>query len=167
MIETTQKDTKQLVPTKYFDVFTFRLMGLTYEQIAAKTGYSSDWIRHMFSKGGVLQQLWLNWLQSAKAESIDEAITMMFGHLPDVVRARIVHAKGQDKGAVESSKMIFKHTLDKDDDSDILRSRPSTLSDARKLMIINAFLNFKVLNAKSDTNNPDGGRDNSESGATS
>ena len=56
--ENIQKHTKSLVPTKYYDMFTYRLMGLTYEQIAEKTGYSAPWVRALFAKGGVLYELW-------------------------------------------------------------------------------------------------------------
>lgn len=91
--ENLPKPTTALVPTVYYDIFTYKLMGLSYEQISEKTGYTRQWIKELFAKGGRLYELWQQWLKTAKEESVDEAITMMFGQLPDVVRSMIMTAK--------------------------------------------------------------------------
>lgn len=115
--EITQNSTKwSLVPAKYYDVFALRILGLTYEQIAEKTNYSPDRIRHLFARGGVLYKFWRSWVEDFKKESVDEALDMMFGHLPDIVRANILHAKSQAMGAVLARKMLFEYTLGKPED---------------------------------------------------
>src|SRR4030042_2315340 len=107
-----QNNTRELVPMAYYEMFAYRMAGLTYKQIAEKTNYSEDWIRHIFAKGGVLYELYQNFLQRAKEDSIDEAMDMMFAHLPEIINKRIMHAKsGDDAGAVISSKMIMDYTL--------------------------------------------------------
>lgn len=107
-----QNSTKtSLVPVVYFEMFSLRTIGLTYKQIAEKTGYHEDRIRHIFARGGVLYQLWSEWLEIAKKNSLEEAFAIMFGHLPDIVRTRVLHAKRFDMGAVASSKIILDYTL--------------------------------------------------------
>lgn len=113
---TTLNNTKSLVPVKYYEIFALRIIGLTYKQIANKTNYSEDRIKHLFYSKGVLCELWLSWVETAKKESIDEAIDMMFGHLPDIMRANILHAKSQSVGAVLARKIIFEYTLGKPED---------------------------------------------------
>jgi hypothetical protein len=45
---------------------------------------------------------------------VEESMNMMFGHLPDIVRANIVDAKSIGTPvAVAARKMIFDHTLGK------------------------------------------------------
>lgn len=115
--EITQKNTKlALVPAKYYEIFALRMLGLTYEQIAEKTKYTADHIRHLFARGGVLHDFWRNWVEDFKKENVDEAMDMMFGHLPDIVRANILHAKSQALGAVLARKMLFEYTLGKPED---------------------------------------------------
>ncbi len=110
--EKPQKHTFELVPMAYYEMFAYRMAGLTYKQIAEKTKYTEDWVRHIFAKGGALNELYRNFLQRAKEESVDEAMDMMFAHLPDIVKMRIKQAKnGTDAGAVVSSKMIMDYTL--------------------------------------------------------
>lgn len=103
---------KQIVPRVYFDMLAYRMAGLTYKQIAEKTNYSEWRVEHIFAKGGLLHDLYKNYLQVAKENSVDEAIDMMFAHLPDITKKLIMHAKtGDDAGAVISSKIIMDYTL--------------------------------------------------------
>ena len=81
-----QNDTKSLVPIIYFDMFSFRVLGKTYAEIAVKTGYSESHVRRLFAKDGAMHEIWLHFQQKAKDSGIDEAYTMMFGNLPDIVR---------------------------------------------------------------------------------
>src|SRR3989338_825034 len=106
--------TKSLVPVKYYEIFAYRLIGLTYKQIGSKTNYSEGYIKHLFCSKGVLFEFWLSWLKMAKEESIEEALTMMFGHLPDIVRANIIDAKttGSMIG-IAARKILFEYTLGK------------------------------------------------------
>ena len=91
--EIAPNSTKSLVNTVYYEMFYLRLMGLTYGQIAEKTGYNQSYIKHIFAKGGVLYDLWQEWKKTAKENSLEEARDMMFGQLPDVVRTMIMTAK--------------------------------------------------------------------------
>lgn len=141
--ENLQKPTNSLVPTKYYDMFTYRLMGLTYEQIAEKTGYTPQWVRELFAKGGRLYSLWQQWLKTAKESSVDDVFTMMFGHLPDITRMRIMEAKSLGANAIASTKIIYKNTIDKVAQNDDKNEEDaSDLSEERKAEILKAFSNF-------------------------
>jgi hypothetical protein len=112
--ETILNDTKSLVPLKYYEMFAFKILGLTYAQIAEKTEYSEARVKALFSNSGVLGKLWKEWVEKAKGESLEESLNMMFGHLSDIVRARILDAKQLGTpAAVASSKMIFDLTIGK------------------------------------------------------
>ncbi len=104
-------DTKTLVPTAYYEMLYLRFMGLNYEQIAAKTNYSHSHVKRLFSKNGVLHDLYEQWKETAKKNSIEEALDMMFGHLPDIVRSRIVAAKGYGAPANTAAEIILRYTL--------------------------------------------------------
>jgi hypothetical protein len=107
-------NTKSLVSTVYYQMFQLRLMGLTYPQIAGKTGYSEDHVKHIFAKGGVLYELWQEWKRAAKENSLEEALDLMFGHLPDIARANVVDAKQTNSPVgIAARKMIFDYTLGK------------------------------------------------------
>lgn len=161
-MEKAPNSTKRLVPAVYYDMFTYRLMGLTYGQIAEKTGYSEGWVKHLFAKGGVLYDLWRKWLDTAKKNSIDEAVTMMFGHLPDIIRARIIHAKSMSAGAVESSKLIMGFTLGEGHLTDPGMASEE-VDDGLSENILKAFSNFGILqNDTADSNNQNGERNNTE-----
>jgi hypothetical protein len=112
--EIAQNSTKSLVSTVHYQMFYLRFMGLTYEQIAEKTGYHQDRVRHIFAKGGVLYDLWQNWLKTAKENSLEEARDMMFGQLPDVVRTMIMTAKSPYTATgVSAGTKIMDYTLGK------------------------------------------------------
>ena len=102
-----QNDTKSLVPAAYFKMFSLRLLGLTYSQIAEKTGYSEVHVRRLFAKGGQLQGLWLDFQKDAIENGVEESKDMLFGHLPDVVRSLIMLAKSNRPGAVRAAGIIM------------------------------------------------------------
>lgn len=108
-----QNDTKSLVPAAYFKMFSLRLLGYTYAQIADKTGYSEAHVRRLFAKGGVLHSMWQDFQQTATEEAKDDSITMMYGHLPDITRALIMQAKSMGPGAIRAAEIIFSYTLGK------------------------------------------------------
>lgn len=108
-----QNDTKSLVPAAYFKMFSLRLLGLTYSQIAEKTGYSEVHVRRLFAKGGQLQGLWLDFQKDAIENGVEESKDMLFGHLPDVVRSLIMLAKSNKPGAVRAAGIIMDYTLGK------------------------------------------------------
>ena len=121
----------RLIPIVYFQIFTLRLVGFRYEEIASRVGYTAQYIRLLFSKGHILNELWLDWVKDAKANCVDEALTIMIGNLPDITRARVQHAKGNDPGAVVSSKIIFEYVLGRPDDArkQRLNNNPQTFAD--------------------------------------
>lgn len=94
-------------------MFSLRLLGLTYSQIAEKTGYSEVHVRRLFAKGGVLHGMWQDFQQTATEEAKDDSITMMYGHLPDITRALIMLAKSNRPGAVRAAGIIMDYTLGK------------------------------------------------------
>lgn len=106
-----QNATNKPLPVKYFEVFTLRLLGLNFRQIAEKTGYSHEHIRYLFSKAGVLSQLWVEFLVEAKKSSLDEAIMMMYANLPDIARNLVNIAKGSDMSGVRAAQIVFSYTL--------------------------------------------------------
>lgn len=112
--EIIPNNTKSIVPLKYYEMFGLRIMGLTYKQIAEKTDYSEAHIKLLFSNNGVLGKLWADWLEKAKGDNVEESLSMMFGHLPDIVRANIIDAKQMGTPtAIAARKMIFEYTLGK------------------------------------------------------
>lgn len=114
MNEIIPNDTKSLVPAKYYEIFALKILGLTYDKIAQRTGYSESHIKLLFSSKGVLNKLWQSWCENAKKDNVDEALTMMFGHLPDIVRANIIDAKSTDSMVgIAARKMLFEYTLGK------------------------------------------------------
>lgn len=148
-------NTKSLVPMAYYEMFGLRLIGFTYRQIAEKVDYSESHVKRLFAEGGILHKVWEDWLIKAKKNCVDESIAIMFGHLPDIVRARVIHAKKFDVGAIVSSKMIFEYTLGRPEEffkrqegwriytvADLIRE--ATLGEKREQELINK--------AESDTN---------------
>jgi hypothetical protein len=111
--EIIPNNTLSLLPEKYYEVFALRITGLTYKQIAEKTGYAESTLKQLFSSEGVLKKFYRDWVAKHKADDLEESLDMMFAHLPDIVRARILQAKGNDMGAFLSSKLIFENTLGK------------------------------------------------------
>jgi len=120
---------------------------LTYAQIAEKTGYSEAHVRRLFAKGGTLYNLWLDFQKDAFEEGVEDAITMMFGHLPDITRALIMQAKSMQPGAVRAAEMIFNYTLDKSPENPALQTevQGDPLTPERKEMILRAFRNFNMI----------------------
>jgi hypothetical protein len=156
-----QNDTKSLVPIIYFDMFSLRLLGWTYAQIAAKTGYSESHVRRLFAKDGAMHEIWLDFQQKAKESGIDEAYTMMFGNLPDIIRNLIEIAKTPDRSAIEASKMILSYTMGKPPEKVNLQvQQPETLADMIKFemkrdQITNAFRNFGLISQKDESAEPE------------
>ncbi len=112
--EIAPNSTISLVSTIYYEMFYLRLMGLTYGQIAEKTGYSQGRIKHIFARGGALHDLWQEWKKTAKENSLEEAQDMMFGQLPDVVRTMIMTAKAPYTATgVSAGIRIMDYTLGK------------------------------------------------------
>lgn len=106
-----QNNTKELLPAVYYEMFGYRMAGLTYKQIAERTGYSESHTRLLFSKNGVLHKFWRSWVEDRKSEVIDQVSDMEFGHLEDIVRQNILDAKRPDSMvAVIARKMIFDRT---------------------------------------------------------
>jgi len=107
---------KAMIPAKYYQIFALKLTGYKYDAIAKMTGYTEDWLRHLFCKGGALYEVWRGWAETAKGEFEEEVMDMAFANLPDIMRRRILHARGMvedDPGAVLSSKIILDYTLGK------------------------------------------------------
>lgn len=143
-----QNDTKSLVPIAYFDIFSLRLLGMTYTEIADKTGYSESHVRRLFAKNGAMHDIWESYRKEAKEGGIDDAITMMFGNLPDITRALIERAKGSGRGAVEAGKIIMHYTLGKPPEKVNLKAEVHEdipISKEEEEQILNAFRNFGIL----------------------
>jgi len=109
--DTLQNRTNKLVPSAYYEMFALRIKGYDMKDIADQTGYSHQHVRNIFSKGGVLYDLWRDWVQNRKADKVEEAMDLMFEHLPDVVKANIAHAMTGTPGAPFARKLIFDGTL--------------------------------------------------------
>lgn len=131
MSDDLQKLTKSgVVPIKYYEMFALRVLGLTYAQIAEKVGFSEGWVRQLFMNSGVLGQLWKSWVEKAKGDSVEEALTMAFGHLPDAMRSNIFDAKQVGTPvAVASRKMLFDYTLGKPVEKHLVKVNVSTFAE--------------------------------------
>lgn len=98
----------------YVNIFTMRFLGLTFDQIAEKTGYNSAYLRRLFMEGGKLHNLYQDFREKAKEMGVQEAVDMMFGQLPDIVRAMIMTAKTPYSATgVSAGKQIMEYTLGK------------------------------------------------------
>lgn len=109
----TPKNTSlDMLPARYYEMFALRMLGVDYQTIATKTGYTYSWVRHVFAKGGALYQFWQDWVAEQKTEKVNESLDMMFAHLPELVKANIIHAKDYNlNGSVLARKIIFDYTL--------------------------------------------------------
>lgn len=105
------KSTNKLVPALYYEMFVLRIQGYDMKEIAQQTGYSHSHVKHVFMKGGVLNDLYRDWVENRKGDKVEEAMDLMFEHLPDVVRANIGHAMTTGIGAPAARKLIFDGTL--------------------------------------------------------
>jgi hypothetical protein len=106
------KGTNLPIPAKYFDVFEWKLLGLTYKQIAERTSYSLIHIKHLFMKGGVLYEYWRDYAENKKSEVIEEMLDMAFTHGPDAMRAHILDAKLTNSPiGIAARKILFEYTL--------------------------------------------------------
>lgn len=153
--EIIQDSTKRLVPSVYYEMLYLRFMGLTYDQIAKKTNYSHSRVRALFAKNGVLHDLYREWLETAKKNSMEEALDMMFAHLPDIIRARIMHAESMGMGSNEAAKIILNYTLGNPErplTQNNIQINNFVISDEKKEQIKKAFSNFKILKQNGNDN---------------
>lgn len=111
MAQRTRDSTKTPVPAAYYEMFALRIQGWDYKEIAIETGYSYDRVKHIFAKGGVLYDLYRDWVKNRKLDRVEEAVDLAFEHLPDIMRANIKHAMTPYEGAPMARKMIFDLTL--------------------------------------------------------
>lgn len=146
-----------LVPMAYYDMFALRILGATYEQIAEKTGYNPSYVRRLFCSGGTLHELYRNWVENKKKENLVEVYDIIVGNLPDIIRARAIHAKTLAKGAVESSKLLLGYVLgDPSAAQTNIQINNVEISKEEEDLISNAFNNFGLIkeekiNVKSKT----------------
>jgi hypothetical protein len=145
-----------LVPMAYYDMFALRILGATYEQIAEKTSYNPSYVRRLFCSGGSLHELYRNWVENKKKENIVEVYDIILGNLPDIIRARAIHAKTLAKGAVESSKLLLGYVLgDPSASQTNVQINNVAVEPERKELIMNAFRNFGLIKEeKNDTSKP-------------
>lgn len=83
----------RLINPVYFQMFRAKLLGLTYKQIADQLGYAEGSVRHIFTRGGPLYEYWQDWKREQMELSADEAMEIMFGHTPQIVRTMAVSAE--------------------------------------------------------------------------
>lgn len=131
-IDDTNRHETAIVSSIYYKMFYLRLMGCTYGEIAEKTDYSIDRVRHIFAKGGVLYELWEGWRETAKDEAIEEALTIMHGNLPDIVRNLVVLARSPIPASIIAARVIFAYTLGNPNTKEfhgVSDSTPKTFTD--------------------------------------
>lgn len=109
-----QNTERRLLPAWYYEAFGYKMAGLNYAQIAEKCGYSHVRVRTIFARGGALYDLYREWVETKKADAIEESVDMMFSHLPDTIRMMVLRAKN-NPGLVglEAGKVIMGYTLGK------------------------------------------------------
>lgn len=115
MKQTTRKSTNNVVPAWYYQAFSLRAMGFSYEQISERMGYKVDTVKHLFCVNGALHDLWIEWIDTSRKMALDESLMIMYAHLPDIIRARAVQAKQNNMIGYLSSQMIMQYTLGKPD----------------------------------------------------
>ena len=148
--------TKELVPMAYYDMFALRILGATYEEIAKKTGYNASYVRRLFCRGGVLHQLYRDWVDNKKKENIEEMFDVIFGNLPDIIRTRAAHAQSLLPGSVESAKLLLGYVLG---DPSAARTNVQInnvqVEPEKKQQILDAFKNFGLIKQeKNDKSKP-------------
>lgn len=111
--ETLQNTTeeKSLLPAWYYDAFAMKIMGLTSEQIADRLMKHPVTVRSLFSKKGALYKFWRAYVEEHRTIAEEEILDMMWGHLPDIIRTRIVKAKTMGLGSNEAAKIILGFTM--------------------------------------------------------
>jgi hypothetical protein len=109
---TTPNNTTTHLPPVYYEMIGYRMVGLTYGQIAARTGYSEDWIKHLFARDGVLYTYWRAYVEDKKKGILEQVMDTEWGNLEDIVVANVLDAKKQNSMVgVIARKMIFDRTL--------------------------------------------------------
>lgn len=112
--EATTENNEEDLKWKYINILTFWVMGFKYEDIAEKTGYSYQYIRRLFAKGGKLRGIADNFREVAHKESVNEAVNVLFGNLPDIARSLAQTAKMPfDMSGVAAGRTILEYTLGK------------------------------------------------------
>lgn len=113
--EIVPNSTKALLPAAYYEMFGYKMVGLTYEQIAERTGYSRQSVKNLFAKTGVLYKFWRAWVEEYRREVVEGAIDTEFGHLEQIVKANVLDAEMRDSMvAIVARKMIFDRAFGKD-----------------------------------------------------
>lgn len=102
---------KKPVPFWYYEAFGLRIMGLTYDQIAEKVQKNPVYVRELFSHKGRIYKFWREFAENRQKEAHEEILDMIWGHLPDVIRARIVHAKSLGMGSNQAAEILLRYTL--------------------------------------------------------
>lgn len=104
--------TKTNLPAVYYEMIGFRMLGLTYEQIGQKTGYSEGWIKQLFMKDGALYSYWRDYVIEKKKLAVEQAADIEFAHLEDIVKANVLDAKLQgEMVGVIARKAIWDRTF--------------------------------------------------------
>ena len=122
----------------YGNIFTMRFLGQTFDQIAEKTGYNSSYLRQLFMEGGKLYQPWQEFNAKARESSIDEAYTIMFGKLPDIVRTLANTASMPfEMSGVAAGKTLMEYSLGKPVERVVLNANVAvTTSDLVKRVVL-------------------------------
>jgi len=168
-----QKPTNtELVPAAYYDIFALKILGEDNKKIAQQTGYSEQWIRYLFCSKGALHDLYRSWVDSKKKDNLEEVFDIINGNLPDIIRARAMHAKSFVAGSVESSKLLLAYVLgDPSAAQTNVQINNIVVEPERKELIMNAFKNFGLIKeetnvtSKSNTNKRPSRSDNKRPGA--
>lgn len=122
----------------YGNIFTMRFLGQTFDQIAEKTGYNSSYLRQLFMEGGKLYQPWREFEAKAREQSMDEAYTVIFGKLPDVVRTMASTAQMPfEPSGVAAGRTLMEYALGKPVERVLLKANVAvTTSDLVKRVVL-------------------------------
>ncbi len=98
----------------YLNIFTMRFLGKTFDEISKATGYNANYLRQLFMQGGKLNQPWKEFESLARESSINEAYTVIFGKLPDIVRTMAVTAQmPYEPSGVMAGKTLMEYAVGK------------------------------------------------------
>jgi hypothetical protein len=106
-----QKNVNSLVPVVYFEMFSYRLMGFTYSNIAARTGYSETHVRRLFAQDGAIHDLWLQWVITERKDLVKRSMDMMFSALPEIIENLIRSAKSDHFASIVAAKLILTYVV--------------------------------------------------------
>lgn len=110
----TPENREGMLRWKYYSILELRMAGLEHDQIAEKTGYTGQYIRKLFARGGKLHDVFEKYQVEGTEAALKEANIILFGGLPKAARAMVMTAQMPfSREGVAAGKVLFEYTMGK------------------------------------------------------